>query len=92
MNLYEAIDVWKRISSTELICYKCFRNLQTNMFSVQSSDFYNASPDPNRVSFLQRQYLELLLAEPPDKRTGGFETLLEAVQAHDKQFNAGFTS
>jgi hypothetical protein len=86
MKLFEAIDVWKRVSENELIRYRCFKNLQTRKYSVQSSDFYRFPLDLNRSSFLEKQYLELLASDAPDERNAGFETLSEAIEAHDREF------
>lgn len=78
MTLYKACDLWKRI--------RCFENLSTGYFSVQSADFYHIPLDPKQVVHLDRQYLELLAEQPPEERAGGFASLQAAVEAHDKDF------
>jgi hypothetical protein len=86
MNLYQAIDVWKRVSETDLLRYRCFRNLATNKFSVQSADFYRLPLDAAQAANLEKQYLELLEEQEPDKRAGSFDSVEEAITAHDRDF------
>jgi len=88
MKLYEAIDVWRRISDHELVRYRCFRNLQTSKYSVQSSDLYKFPLDQNRANFVERQFLELFAASSPDERALGFDTLPEAIEAHERAFGS----
>lgn len=86
MNLYQAIDVWKRVSETELVRYRCFRNLATNKVSVQSADFYRLPLDTAQAANLEKQYLELLEEQEPDKRTESYDSIEEAIAAHDRDF------
>jgi len=86
MNLYEVISVWKRISPTEAVCYRCFRNLSTKKFSVQSADFYRLPLDPIQVAALERQCLELFTEQVPDDRSGSFNSIEEAILVHDAEF------
>jgi hypothetical protein len=84
---FEAIDIWKRTSSGELVRYRCFRNLRTNKYAVQSSDIYSIPFDPKRTTFLEKQYLELLASASPDERDAGFDSLDEAIEAHDRKLD-----
>src|SRR5260221_5180133 len=89
VNLYEAMDVRKRISKTELVRYRCFRNVGTNKYSVQSADFYRLPLDPMHAANLERQYLELLTEQAADERAeGSFDSLAEAIEAHDREFTS----
>jgi hypothetical protein len=54
--MYEAFDIWKRDSYKQLIRYRCFRNLETNRYAVQSSDWYSLPIDSKRVTFPERQF------------------------------------
>jgi hypothetical protein len=87
MKLYETVDVWRRVSKNELVRYRCFRNLQTKRYSVQSSDFYKLPMDLKRATFLEKQYLELLAEQAPDDRAASFDTLSEAIQVHEQAFS-----
>lgn len=85
-QLYESIDVWERLSKTEAVHYRCFRNLKTNRYSVQSADFLGLPFDSARASNLEKQRLELFLEQLPDERSGSFQTIEEAIEAHDREF------
>jgi hypothetical protein len=84
--IFESISVWKRNSNKTLRQYRCFRNLKTGRFSVQSCDFYPESITPDKDSFFEKNFLELLLESSPEERSGGFASLAEAIEAHDRDF------
>ncbi|HLJ29063.1 MAG TPA: hypothetical protein VKY85_20300 [Candidatus Angelobacter sp.] len=86
MSLYEAIDVWKRVSTRELVRYRCFRNLATNRYSVQSADFYRLPLDPTQAGNIEKQFYELLAEQTPDERADSFQSLEEAIAAHEREF------
>ena len=86
MPLYQAFDVWKRISKTRAVRYRCFRDLSSGRFSVQSADFYGVPLDPKRVVDLDKQYVELFAEQDPDERGGRFDSVEAAIEAHDKDF------
>jgi hypothetical protein len=88
VNFYEPIEVWRRVSESEMVRYRCFRNSLTRRYSVQSSDFYQFPIDPKRASFLEHQHMELFVQAPPDERVPSFENLLDAIKAHDVKFSA----
>lgn len=89
MSLYEAVEVWKRISPKELVRYRCFRHLETGKYSVQSADFHLLPLDPARMANLEKQYLELLAEQAPDERAEScFDSLRHAIEAHDREFNS----
>jgi hypothetical protein len=87
MTMYEAFDIWKRVSDKQLIRYRCFRNLETNRYAVQSSDWYSLPIDSKRVTFLERQFLEVLAESSPDERAATFESLNDAIVAHERKFD-----
>jgi hypothetical protein len=75
-----------RESSARLARYRCFRDLSSGRYSVQSVDFYTLSLDSKRIEELERQHMELLAEQAPDERGGAFDTLEAAIEAHDKDF------
>jgi hypothetical protein len=85
--IFESISVWKRNSDNRLSRYRCFRNLKTGRFSVQSCDIYPESVTPDKKSFFEKNYLELLSESSPEERSGSFASLAEAIEAHDNDFN-----
>jgi hypothetical protein len=84
-GLYEAIDVWEKGPDKQLILYRCFKNLSSGKYCVQSADFYQG-PFQNVTLGLDRRYLELLMEDLPEARSGAFDTLQAAIEAHRKDF------
>jgi len=86
MSLYQGLDVWKRVSKTRVVRYRCFKDLSSGEFSVQSADFYRLPLDSKQVSELDKQFLELLSEQSPKERAGSFDSLQAAIEAHDRDF------
>jgi hypothetical protein len=84
--MFKAIDVWKRISDSEAVRYRCFQCLQTGKYFVQSADFYRWPGNPDQSAQLERQHTELFIEQGPDARSGAYETLEAAIKAHDAEF------
>ena len=89
MNLYQALDVWKRISETRAVRYRCFKNLSSGRYCVQSADFYSVPLDSKRAAELEKQWVELFTEDPPDNRAKTFDSLEDAIEAHDRDFSSG---
>jgi len=83
--MFTSIEVWKRVDERTAIRYRCFRSLGTGKYSV-SADFYQLPLDPARIPTLDEQYIELFIEQPPDVRSGSFDTIEEAIAAHDDEF------
>lgn len=86
--MFKAIDVWRRISNSEAVRYRCFQCLHTGKYSVQSADFYRLPEDAVQSSHLERQHIELLIEQAPDERAGAYETLEAAIEAHEADFGS----
>ena len=84
--MFKAIDVWKRISDSEAVRYRCFQCLQTGRYSVQSADFYRSPECRAQSSQLDRQHVELFIQQAPDERSGAYDTLEAAIEAHKAEF------
>lgn len=87
MRLYQSFDMWKRISATQLVRYRCFQDLTSRRYSVQSGDFYRIPFDPKQATDSEKQHVELLAEQAPDERAGSFESIDAAIEAHDRDFN-----
>ncbi len=83
-GVFESIEVWRR-GEDGLVRYRCLRNLLTGTYSVQSSDLFR----PEHRDALDQQFLELLAEDDPEIRSGGFPTLLEAIEAHERALQSG---
>jgi len=86
MNLYRAIDVWKRVDESTAVRYRCLESLKSKSFVVQSADFYRLPIDGKQSASLDRQFLELLIEVEPADRDAEYATLEEAIAAHDQKF------
>ena len=84
--MFKAIDVWKRISDSEAVRYRCFQCLRTGKYSVQSADFYRLPENPAQSDQLDRQHIELFVQQAPDEKTGAYDTLEAAIDAHEAEF------
>ena len=87
MPLYQAIDVWRRLSQTRVARYRCFKNLSSGRYSIQNADFYQVPFDPKRYADLERQCVELIAEQTPDERAGSFESIEAAIEAHERDFS-----
>lgn len=85
-KLYRPIDVWRRVSASELIRYRCFEVLGEHRFCVQSADFVHLPLKEQALVHLERNWLELLAEVAPDERAKTFGTLAEAIDDHDVEF------
>src|SRR5260370_41583045 len=88
MILYRSIDVWQVLDPRTVIRYRCFQILQGDRYCVQSADFYTFPIDERQARSLETQFLELLIEQPPDRRTITFASLEKAITHHNKEFGS----
>ncbi len=84
--MFKAIDVWKRLGKGRLVRYRCFQVLPGGGYCVQSADFYDAGQAEEAAAEHERQFLELLREQAPDARSSTYDTLEEAIAAHEGEF------
>lgn len=86
MSYYREISVWKRLSETSAVRYRCFEDIKRGLFTVQSADHYHLplSDEMSRQHALQSA--QLLLDVDPFERGGTFGSLIEAVEDHERMF------
>lgn len=84
--LWRSQDIWRR-KSGYVVRYRCFENLNNGMYTVQSADFYRLPLDQETSSQHEERYLELLIEEDPGERNKLFQTIEEAIAAHDAEFD-----
>jgi hypothetical protein len=87
MKYYKALDVWCRKNKQTVVRYRCFQLLPNGGFSVQSADHYHTPFADSRAEQLDKQFLELFLAEAPEVRSSLFPTLDETVRAFAQEFS-----
>jgi hypothetical protein len=86
MRYYRPFDVWVRQGQGKLIRYRCIEVLPVGGFCVQSKDFFYSPFEDAAVAQLDLQFMELLSEIPPERRAGLYQTLEEAIRAHDNAF------
>jgi len=84
--MYKVIDVWKIISDNCAARYRCFQILSSGKYYVQTCDYYYLPIDSNQLRFLEHQFIELLIEDPPNINRM-YSSLEEAIAMHDKEFN-----
>lgn len=86
MQLFEEVRIWRRNSDNSVACYYCFKDIERNRFCVQSSDFFYETVDHQCISESNRQLIELLIEQSPRERCCWYDSISEAIEAHDLEF------
>jgi hypothetical protein len=84
--MFKSIDIWKTLDDSSVIRYRCFQRLRDGQFCIQSADLYNLPLREEQIRFLDKQFLELFIEEPPDRRSSLHATLEEAIATYDLEF------
>jgi hypothetical protein len=84
--MYRSFDIWAYEQEGTVVRYRCFEILETGRFCVQSKDFYRQPVVASVTTQLDLQFLELLLEEHPDVRSGTFDSVGAAIWAHEESF------
>ena len=82
-RFYKEYNVWRRFEK-KLVVFKCLEIVPNGGFCVQSSDVYYKGDIENQLKNHSIQFLELLLDEKPEIRSGIFNTIEEAICDHEK--------
>jgi hypothetical protein len=84
--LYQELTVWKRIDQGTAVRYRCLRSCATKKYSVQSADFYRLPLDQRQMLAFQTQFIELFCETDPAERSGDFDSVEDAIAAHEREF------
>jgi hypothetical protein len=84
--MIKSFDVWKKKGSAQLVRYRCFEDVTSRTFSVQSADFFELPIQMERLVQLEKQFLELMIEESPFTRSGSFDSIEDAIAHHDSEF------
>ncbi|WP_044563323.1 hypothetical protein [Azospirillum sp. B4] len=89
MSLFQEVMVWKRLENgtARAVRYTCFQDVATGRYAVQSADFFHLPVPDDQLAFFARQQVELFIEMPVTGRCAWFDTLAEAIAAHDQDFN-----
>jgi hypothetical protein len=66
---------------------RCWRNLATAKWPVQSSDGYRIPPDSTQAGLLERPFVERFIEGRPGESSGEFDSVEEAIAAHERAFS-----
>ncbi|GLS27581.1 hypothetical protein [Marinibactrum halimedae] len=86
MKILKEIILWKKNTDGSVTRYFCFQDLELDKYCVQNADFYHSPVNENDISQLDQQAIELILEESPEYRCDWFDSINEAVKAHDSEF------
>ncbi|MFK4383959.1 MULTISPECIES: hypothetical protein [unclassified Bradyrhizobium] len=84
--MYRELSIWKRIDAERAVHFRCFEDLASHLFCVQSADFYTLPIASDARSGFDRQFAELFIEVEPIERSEWFETVEEAIAAHEEKF------
>jgi hypothetical protein len=84
--MYREQSIWKRIDAQRAVNFRCFEDLVSHLFCVQSADFYSLPIALNARSNFDRQFVELFIEVERVERSEWFGTVEEAIAAHEKTF------
>jgi hypothetical protein len=84
--MYLELSIWKRIDGKTAIHFRCFEDIASHLFCVQSADFYTLPETVNARAGFDRQFVELFIEDEPIERGEWFATVEEAIAAHERVF------
>jgi hypothetical protein len=80
--MYEKIEVWRQCKEQGAVqVFVCFRDLSSDLYYVQSVDYWREADREKDALFLRRNSIELFLEEDVKFREQGYPSLKEAVDA-----------
>jgi hypothetical protein len=85
MDMYEKVEVWQR-REKDLVRYVCLKSLDMDKYAVLKADFFRSSSKAGDFDDFERQFIELMIEQSPAERCSWFDSVLEAVSAHDTYF------
>lgn len=83
--MFKKIDIYRR-KQDALVIYRCFQSLETNLFYVQSADYFNQKSSSRDIENSLFQEFELFIDVDISARIDGHETIEESIEAFDRNF------
>jgi hypothetical protein len=84
--LYIELNIWHRVDSSSAVLYRCLKETGTEKFAVQSADFFKYPVSEKRLHASALQFVELLIEISPADRCQWFNSVEEAIAAHNRDF------
>ena len=85
---YRELAVWKRIDDKGAVKFRCFEDMDSHAFCVQSADFYRLPLRVDVSAHFDRQFVELFIEIEPMERCEWFASVEKAIAAHEKKFHS----
>ncbi|HNF17139.1 MAG TPA: hypothetical protein PK453_26015 [Leptospiraceae bacterium] len=85
MNLFEKMEIWRPMKD-KIAVYICFKDIQSNLFYVQSVNFIFSHTDKDIKNYQTQLSYELFLDELPSDRSKGSKSIVEAIEEFNKSF------
>lgn len=89
-SLYRQVEIWKKCGTDQMAIYRCLENLGDNKFMVDRVEFFQLPIDKNDLSNIVVDQMEMFMEEFPEDRLSKHDTLEEAIEAHDIEFENPF--
>ncbi len=86
-DMFIEVMVWKHLDSATAVRYCCLNDLAVGKYAVQSADFFRLPLDEKQFRDFEKQFVELFTETSPRERCLWFDTLEEAIKAHDQDFS-----
>lgn len=86
MDRYRCVEVWSRYDEDRVIIYRCLQNLSTQKYMVDRSEIIPTPVPKESLLKIAVDQLEIFVEEIPENRLGQFNSLNEAINAHNVDF------
>ncbi len=86
MQRYRHVEVWSRYDDGRIIIYRCLQNLSSKKYMVDRAEIVPTDVSRDTLLEIVADQLEMLTEEVPENRLNQFDSLDEAIHAHDGEF------
>ena len=86
MQEYRHVEVWSRYDEGRVIIYRCLQNLRSKKYMVDRAEIVPTPVSRDTLLEIVADQLEMLAEEEPENRLDQFDSLDEAIHAHDGEF------
>ena len=84
--MYKQVNILRNLDR-ELHVYRCFENIDTGQYFVQSKDTFVMPIEKHLVEQSQIQLFDLFLDDDIEQRCEGFDCLKKAIESFDSDFD-----
>lgn len=85
--LFEKLEIWRPMKD-KIAVYMCFKDIQSNLFYVQSVNFISSHTEKDVRNYQAQLSYELFLDELPSDRSNGSKSIIEAIEEFNKSFES----